>query len=390
MQIDLQTLWYLTIGTLLLSSAMMLWERHAHAGRANVLSICVGALAAFTVGCVVAMNRGQFPGVSGAALTNILMVSGYLLVLHAAARLDGPGHIAVSAAAVGVLAGVWAIVGVHFPAAFWHHVAALPIALISGLTAWTLLRSRAIRGLRFRPVAVAIFVCHGLFYLARALVVPVLVGVYGDGLLLPFAKATMYEAVLYSVGMPMAFLTLVREEAQKTLLVEAQSDPLTGLANRRGFLEIGGRIWAARPAGEPIALLAFDLDHFKTINDRYGHAVGDKVLKQFAAVARDVVGHDSVLVRLGGEEFAALLPRHEAEPARRIGERIAQRFSQEAAWIEGLDIGATVSVGLATRESDPGDLLELLTSADRALYQAKALGRNRLEIAKSFDRTLAA
>jgi diguanylate cyclase (GGDEF)-like protein len=390
MRLDLQTLWCLTIGTLLLSAALMFWERQSHPERARVLSIWAWSLLVFVIGCVVAMNRQQLPGASGAALSNILMVSGYLLVLHGAARLDGPGHLKKSATAIGALAVLWAIMGVHFPAAFWSHVSAAPIALICGLTAWTLLRSPVVRGLRSRPIAVAVSACHSLFYLGRAVVMPVLVEVYGDSLLLPVAKATMFEAVLYSVGMPMAFLMLIREEAQAKLLAAAQSDPLTGLANRRGFLDEGGRVWAAHPADEPIALLAFDLDRFKTINDRHGHAVGDEVLKLFATVARDVVGRDAILVRLGGEEFAAILPSEDAQRARRIGERIARRFSDEAARLDGLAVEATVSMGLATPGPDRGDLSELLASADRALYQAKTLGRNRLEIATATVRTLAA
>jgi diguanylate cyclase (GGDEF)-like protein len=390
MRLDLQTLWYLTIGTLLLSAALTLWERKSYPDRARLLSILAASLIVFAVGCVVAMSRHQLPGVSGAALTNILMVSGYLLVLHGAARLDGPGHMKISIAAIGVLAVLWALLGGQFPAAFWAYVGSAPIAVTCGLTAWTLLRSRTVRDLRSRPVAVAISACHSMFYLGRAVVMPVLVDIYGQSLLVPIAKATMYEAVLYSVGMPIAFLMLVREEAQSKLLAAARSDPLTGLANRRGFLEEGERVWAAHPLTEPVALLAFDLDHFKTINDRHGHAVGDEVLKLFAAVARHVVEPGTVLVRLGGEEFAALLPNHDAETARRVGERIAQSFSYAAARSDGIAVEATVSVGLATREPDQEDLLKLLASADHALYQAKALGRNRLEVAEAIARTLAA
>ncbi|GJD78085.1 GGDEF domain-containing protein [Methylobacterium gregans] len=381
MQIDLATLWYLTIGTLLVSAALTLWERQAHPRRARELGIWAGACAVFALGCVVAMNRGLFPGAVGAALTNLLMVLGYLMVLHGAASLDGPARVRGSAAALAALALLWALAGWRFEAAFWNHVAALPIALTCGLTAWTLLRSRSVRGLRSRPVAVAVSAGHGLFYLLRGLVAPLLVERYGPGLLPVFAKVTMYEAVLYSVAMPMTFLALVREEAQAQLLAAARTDFLTGLANRQGFFERGTRMLAEREPDRPFALLAFDLDHFKSINDRYGHAAGDAVLALFARVAREAAGPDALVVRLGGEEFAALLPGQGARAARQVGEDIARLFAEAAAHRDGPGIRATVSVGLAEAGPDRGDLSGLLSAADRALYRAKAAGRNRLEVA---------
>lgn len=156
MQIDLETLWYLTVGTLLVSAALLLWERQAHPGRAGVLGILIGGLVAFVAGCLVAMNRGHFPVALGMGATNVLMMSGYLLALNAAAGLDGKRHARWSLGALGVLTAVWVVVGARFPAALWNHVSALPIAAACGLTAWTLLRSRTARGLRSRPLAVSV------------------------------------------------------------------------------------------------------------------------------------------------------------------------------------------------------------------------------------------
>ena len=383
MQIDLPTLWYLTVATLLVSAAMTLWERQGHPRRARELGHFAGACLVFVLGCVVAMNRQHFPGIAGAALTNLLMVSGYLLVLHGAACLDGRPRLLRYAPALAGLALVWALAGTRFPSAFWNHVAALPIALTCGLTAWTLLRSRTVRHLRSRPVAVAVSAVHGLFYLARALVAPALVAVYGEHLLPVFAKVTMFEAVLYAVAMPMTFLALVREEAQAKLVADARTDHLTGLLNRHGFFEAAARVLAETPPQRPVSLLAFDLDHFKAINDRFGHAGGDAVLALFADVAREVTQDSAgaVVVRLGGEEFAALLPGQGHRSARQVSERIAQRFAAAASRRDGLGIPATVSIGLAVAMAGEADLPDLLSAADRALYRAKALGRNRIEVA---------
>lgn len=383
MQIDLHTLYFLLVGTLTVAAAMLLWERLAQPFRARELGVWASGAIAFAVACIVAMNRSSLPGVTGLAAANILFVSGYLMWLHGVRRLDGPvGGRRWYAVILAGLAVLWAVAGVHFPQAFWNHVAALPIAAICGLTAWVTFRSRALRGLRTRPVAVAIPAGHALFYCCRAFVVPPLAAAYGPEILSAVAKITMYEAVLYSVAMPMAFVSLLREEAQDRLRAAARTDYLTGLSNRHGFFERGEFMLAMRGAEEPVSLLAFDLDHFKAINDRHGHAAGDAVIRLFAAVVRDLIRDvevpDPVLARLGGEEFAALLPGRGLVEARRIGEAVAARFAETSA--EG--IRATVSIGLAEARPGPGNLGQLLDSADKALYRAKALGRNRVEVAE--------
>jgi diguanylate cyclase (GGDEF)-like protein len=378
MQIDLQTLWFLTVGTLLVSAALLLWERQAHPGRAGVLAVLAAGLFAFVLGCLVAMNRSHVPVALGMGATNVLMMAGYLLVLNVAAGFDGRMRVAGSAAVLVLLALAWAVVGTHFPTAFWNHVSALPIALASGLTAWTLLRSRAVCGLRSRPVAVLISAIHAVFYVGRAFVAPIVAQRYGPDMLSVVAKATMVEAVLYSVAMPMSFLALVREEEKRHLLRISHTDQLTGLANRHAFFERGARLLEERRRPDPVALLAFDLDHFKAINDRYGHPVGDAVLKLFADTARQTAGSEALLVRLGGEEFAALLPRCDVEQARLRGSAIASRFAAAA---DDFGIKATVSIGLTATDLVHAELAAMLSSADDALYRAKVLGRNRIEIA---------
>ncbi|MBP2551868.1 diguanylate cyclase (GGDEF)-like protein [Neorhizobium galegae] len=378
MQIDLPTLWYLTVGTLLVSASLLLWERQAHPGRARVLGVLAAALLAFVLGCILAMNRSHFPVALGMAVINILMMLGYLLVLNAVANLDGQRYFWSSVAALTFLAIAWAIAGTHFPAAFWNHVSSIPIALTCGLTAWLLLRGRTFQRLRSRPIAVSISAVHAVFYLGRAFITPVLLQQYGQDIISIVGKATMYEAVLYSVAMPMSFLMIIREEEKLHLLRMSQTDQLTGLANRHAFFEQASRILRERH-GDPVSLLAFDLDHFKAINDRHGHLTGDKVLQLFAETARKEAGPDALIVRLGGEEFAALLPRCDHSQAFSRGSAIASRFAKAAAGAEGLKTQATVSIGLAA--SDCHDLAGMLASADRALYHAKTLGRNRVEIA---------
>lgn len=386
MQIDLQTLYFLTVGTLVIAAGMMLWEREAHPHRAKQLGFWAAGSLVFVVGCIVAMNRTSFPGISGLAIANLIFVSGYLLQLHGVRLLDGPAGWRGSIALLAALAVLWAMLGHVFPQAFWNHVAAVPIAAICGFTAWTLIRGRSVRALRSRPLAVAIPAGHAVFYLVRAFVMPPLAVAYGSEIVATMAKITMYEAVLYSVALPMALVSLMREESQERLQKAARTDYLTGLANRHGFFEQGDRVLAERMTDAPLTLLAFDLDHFKSINDRFGHAAGDAVLRLFARVAGEVWpvqgGPGVIVARLGGEEFAALLPGRNVAEARQIGEQVAARFAEASARSDGPGISATVSVGLAEARPGQGELGPLLAQADLALYRAKALGRNRVEVAE--------
>jgi diguanylate cyclase (GGDEF)-like protein len=126
-------------------------------------------------------------------------------------------------------------------------------------------------------------------------------------------------------------------------------------------------------------VLLIDLDNFKSINDRFGHAFGDRVLQIFAATARNAVRGSDFVGRLGGEEFAVVLHGMARERALAVAERIRNAFADEAEVIEGQKVGATVSIGLALHDGSAIAFTELLWKADRALYQAKEGGRNRVE-----------
>ncbi len=381
---DLATLWYLTTGTLLVAAAMTLWERKAQAQRSRELGLWAAAYGVFVVGCVLSMNRAHFPGVSGPAISNVVMILGYLLVLQGALALDGremrPAPIAGLLAAIGA---AWFAAGTGAVSLFWNHVSAFPIAVICALTAMTLWRSRTVRKLRSRPVAVAVFVCHSLFYAARTFIVPIVTAIHGDAVLPVVAEITMYEAVLFSVAMAMSLLALVREEDRARLLATTRTDFLTELHNRQGFFELAPKRLSQAGETASHSLLAIDLDHFKAINDRYGHEAGDSVLKLFAGVARDIAGPEAMSARLGGEEFAILLPNRTVAEARTVAEDVAGHFAEAAAQGDGLAIPATVSIGIAAASGQEADLVALLAAADRALYQAKMAGRNRIEVAKS-------
>ena len=381
--IDLATLYLLIIGTLLVSAGLTLWEGFGQTRRTRALRIWAAGWGVLALGCGIAVTRTSLPGGVGWAMSNLVIVCGYLLVLNGVSALDRRHYARTSVLLVVALAIGWVVEWGVARVAFWHYAAGIPIVVASALTAFELHRNRALRGLRSRPVAIALAAMHALCYTARVLLLPLLVARWGEGAMALASKITMYEGVLYSVAMPMTLVTLVREEAQHHLLVASRTDFLTALANRQGFFEDGARLLRDAPAARPVSLLAFDLDHFKAINDAHGHAAGDAVLRSFAQVMHDAAP-GALLARLGGEEFAALLPDTDRTAAKVVGETIAARFAARCDHGAGeagdgrVTVSATVSIGLAQHGADGNDLDTLLSAADRALYVAKALGRNRL------------
>jgi diguanylate cyclase (GGDEF)-like protein len=177
-----------------------------------------------------------------------------------------------------------------------------------------------------------------------------------------------------------------RKEVERRLQELATTDELTGVSNRRRFFEMSQReLNRANRRQSPLCLLMIDADDFKMINDKFGHQAGDLVLQALARACRGELRQEDILGRLGGEEFAACLPDTSLEQAVLAAERIRQaveRIKLETG--DGL-AGITVSIGVAAKNEARMDLAQLLVLADRALYQAKANGRNRLETAPEED-----
>jgi diguanylate cyclase (GGDEF)-like protein len=198
-----------------------------------------------------------------------------------------------------------------------------------------------------------------------------------------------FEALLFTISIAFILLAMAKERTELRHRTAAMVDPLTGIANRRAFLheaQLLARRHGANP--RPTAVLLIDLDHFKSINDRFGHALGDRVLEIFTDSARQSVRASDLIGRLGGEEFAAVLTNTSKDTALAVAERIRECFAAAALEVESRPVGATVSIGLVHYEGAALDIAELLAQADQALYVAKERGRNRIEIA-SLDLMLA-
>jgi diguanylate cyclase (GGDEF)-like protein len=166
---------------------------------------------------------------------------------------------------------------------------------------------------------------------------------------------------------------------QNELIRLATTDPLTGVLNRRAFFERAREVCARADAGAALSAILFDIDHFKRVNDLYGHDVGDKAI---SAVARQAASEDLVVGRLGGEEFAALIDGRGLDDALAMAERLRLKM---AALQFGTSHGPmTLTCSLGVSEWEPGDTIDLLLKrADVALYAAKTGGRNRVTAANA-------
>jgi diguanylate cyclase (GGDEF)-like protein len=259
-------------------------------------------------------------------------------------------------------------------------VGAAIVAIYAGLTASELWNERR-RTMQRRWPTIAVPVMHGC-----VLMLPILLG----SLLRPhdetfassiWVTAFSIELVLYAIGTVFVIFMLVSDRAVSVHKTAASVDPLSGMLNRRGFSEACNRVIEREAAaGRPVSVMIFDIDHFKSINDRFGHPAGDEVLKLFANVVVGCLRISDLSGRIGGEEFAALLacPLEEGVI---VAERVREAFEASNIVCEEGPVDTTVSIGVAGGPAGT-ELEVLLAAADTALYQAKRSGRNRVEAAE--------
>lgn len=224
----------------------------------------------------------------------------------------------------------------------------------------------------FWPAQLLLWI-HLLFHLARLFLDSAIPstqpGAIGGS---DFSVYVILESILFVIGLTFTILAMVNERMQIALKHTSLHDPLTSVWNRRALFAEAEKILArCRRQNRPFSAILFDLDHFKSINDRYGHHQGDQILIHFCEIVRGLIPAEGRFARLGGEEFAAIIP---------AGARDAE------AWCEAIrlavcasqpnEIAWSVSIGFATVTHGQQDFESLLALADAALYHAKASGRN--------------
>ena len=335
--------------------------------------------------------------------------SAYLIGASSMALWSAPAPLfalptAVPAALIFVACGmIWNGVRLFHGRRLW------PLAAFAGAIVWLVLSQIPVLSVdsnarvALGAIVVAIYAFCIAFELARerrksfysrtaAIVVPCL---YAAIFLMPLAMRAFLpetiavhwltvlalETIIFAVGTAFIVLLMVKDHHVRVYRKAATTDNLTGLLNRGAFLEEAIKLQAHQgQRGDPVTLLMFDLDYFKSVNDRFGHSVGDNVLRLFAQSVCKSMRASDIIGRLGGEEFAAIIPEP-MEMVPRIAERIRDSFEAAGATVGNHAVGATVSIGVATSYAPVADIDTLILRADGALYQAKNEGRNRFHLA---------
>ncbi len=312
-------------------------------------------------------------------LSTAFVINGLGLVWQTARIFEGKQF---SAAMLVTATGLW-LSGQAWPAFVESLQVRVVIASLFGagflgLAAYELWQGRAER-LMSRMPAVWLLSSGAGFLLARAAFAGLLPFPLGGLPTHPMGTAVMNLVLfIHAVGLTVLFVSLSRERTEGRQRRFAQTDVLTGLMNRRAFTEQGVRLLRrCKLSQQPVALLALDIDRFKSINDRFGHTAGDRVLEHFAALLRETMRLSDGVFRTGGEEFCCILPDVDAAQAWSIADRLCHLLRTSPIQTETAALFVTVSIGIAVSGQVGYDLNALLMQADTALYAAKSAGRDQ-------------
>jgi len=258
-----------------------------------------------------------------------------------------------------------------------------PLLVMAALEFW---RGRG-EHLPSRWPIIVILASFATFFAARVPLIGVAPFPFG-ALPMEYGWVGAFNLLMFShtILLSVLFVSLSKERLELDQRTKAHTDPLTGALNRRAFLGRGERL-LQRHAHEraPLCLVFLDLDHFKSLNDRFGHSGGDDVLMSFVGLLNACIRPTDFLFRIGGEEFCCILPYTTTEQAHRVAERIRHQFEMTTVRIAGNPVKATASLGIASTEAFGYELDTLMRRADMAVYAAKRGGRNRVMVANPGD-----
>jgi diguanylate cyclase (GGDEF)-like protein len=380
MSLDIPTLFIVAVFVCAVAGFLLLlsWLQNRNV---RALAFWASALIIGSIGVGLIAARGYVSDAWSIAIANAILATAYGMMWAGVRNFDGR---ATSAPLVLAGTAIW-LVACHIEVFFSSPQArtALMSAIVTSyslLSAWELWRGRR-EGLMFRLPVILLLLVHTTFFVARiplagALPLPTDSEEISSG----WWTFTIFEAVFFAFCIPYLFGTMARERMVLGYKHASLIDPLTGVGNRRAFFARGERLLHRNAFdSRPAALLLFDLDRFKRINDTFGHHIGDQVLIDFCGAATAALRPDDLFGRLGGEEFASLLPDTSLDEGLAVAERIRSNFEATALAVGANTLAATVSVGVAMSIEPSRNLADLIKAADRALYRAKANGRNRVE-----------
>lgn len=271
------------------------------------------------------------------------------------------------------------VVGISWDPVAARFLTALFSALVFSLAIYRLASIERKPRLPLR-ILQTLFGIHGTLMMAQVLAISV--SVTGsvqldlEGLL----KVILMNHLLLVSATAMALPLLAFTRAEQSLVALAERDGLTQLFNRRALYREGNLAFEkAREEGSLITVLMIDLDHFKQINDRWGHATGDAVLRVVASLMKAELRDDDIIGRVGGEEFAAVLRNNNREAIEVVTGRLLQGIVEAGREVDGVPVHLSASIGGASLALEHASFPDVMASADRALYQAKHNGRNRAE-----------
>lgn len=376
MTLDIRTIVVmLLVSAVLMSVTLSLGIRGSRAPGLVKWNAGLGALA---LGWLLVAARGAVPPLVSIGVADALLLGGLCLQLAALHEFDGraaPGWL-VWAPGPLLFALVLPLLG-DYAALTFLTSAAYAAAIVA--IALFVLRLGSERAGPVRWLVSPVLLLGAVALLLRALDIAIAPntrpGMFTDSALHASAFIMLFAV---TVTASFAFLVMQSRRAEAELRHLALFDPLTDLFNRRGFIDLAARELArARRAALPCAVLMMDLDHFKRVNDGFGHLAGDRVLAAFGATLARALRAEDLAGRYGGEEFCAILPGADLAVATRIAERV--RAAVCAAPLGGIPRTTTVSIGVVVCSPDALSSLDAaIARADQALYQAKQAGRNRV------------
>jgi diguanylate cyclase (GGDEF)-like protein len=345
----------------------------------NVQALSLWGLSFLTSAAAMALivcARGIIPDFWSIVIGNAVLAASYGLLWWGARRFEGE-RVSIVSAFAGV--AIW-LVACLFPP-FYSKPEARAVVMATIAIAYTLLCFRELwrgrsDGIWRWPMMILLLMHAAAIPVRIPLAMTAMHPSLHDINLLHFA---IFETVFVALCGAYFLGSLARDRLLTGYKHASLTDALTGIANRRGFFDIGERMLTRTQFANPsAALIMLDLDCFKDINDRFGHAIGDQVLIAFCRLAVAQLRSNDLFGRIGGEEFAVLLPSAAPQDALGLAERIRTALESSAHPVDGHTVRVTVSVGVASYNRSTADLAGLLKAADRALCHAKAAGRNRV------------